>query len=98
MNEATLKSLLHRAMISSGQQRVADLTEALALARELAGTSHLRKAPPSPYVARNDLSAADVARGDLNTVENLRGMLDWPEVKASPRAVARLARALRLLR
>jgi hypothetical protein len=88
MNEATLKSLLHRAMISSGQQRVADLTEALVLAKQLAGTSHPRTPPPSPYVARNDLTAA----------ESLRDALTWPEVKDNPLAVARVARVLRGLR
>jgi hypothetical protein len=41
--EASLKSALTRAMASKGHRRVADLEEALALARELAGPSNRRE-------------------------------------------------------
>ena len=57
--ELTLKGALNRAMISKGQRRVADLEEALSLARQLAGPPNRRG-----LEARNDL--IDSLRDMLN--------------------------------
>jgi hypothetical protein len=57
--EGTLKGALTRALISKGARRVADIEEALSIARELAGPSNR-----SGLDARNKL--IDSLRGMLN--------------------------------
>ena len=83
MNEQTLTGVLHRALVSRGARRVQDISEALTIAQQLAGT-------PS----KRTLTASN----DLNAVEQLRDVLTWPEVKDNPLAVAHVARALNKLR
>jgi hypothetical protein len=42
--------------------------------------------------------ALDVLRGVTGKLDNLRDMLEWPEVKANPSMVAKIARILRAQR
>jgi hypothetical protein len=104
MKELELESLINRAKITSGSQRVNDLAQALALARKMSGETPRKRGLSASCdlsrVARS--SPGTVVPGSNNNAPDLqtslRDMLTWPELRGCGATLTRIARQLRQLR
>jgi hypothetical protein len=103
MDEQKLTGIIHRALVSRGHQRIADLREALSLAVEMSG-AETRDVP-----ATNGLSTLAnpwglvvtgnaTASANLITIASLRDMLKDDGIRDNPRALAGVVRMIRELK